>query len=56
MMNSNEKNINRTLFNKILVSVLSQEKTNVKTKKKSDKEMVEVIRKIIQTEVDNNDN
>ena len=58
MMNSNEnkKQLDEQLLNKLKVSIFIQEKNNAKTKKKTDKEMIETIRKIIQTEVDKNDN
>lgn len=57
-MNSNEekKQLDEQLLNKLKISVFLQEKNNVKTKKKSDTEMVETIRKIIMMEVDKNDN
>lgn len=57
-MNSNEnkKQLDEQLLNKLKVSIFIQEKNNAKTKKKTDKEMIETIRKIIQTEVDKNDN
>ena len=53
-MNSNDND--EQLLNKLKVSIFVQEKNNAKTKKKTDKEMIETIRKIIQTEVDKNDN
>ena len=58
MMNSNEnkKQLDEQLLNKLKVSIFIQEKNNVKNKKKTDKEMIDTIRKIIQTEVDKNDN
>lgn len=58
MMNSNDnkKQLDEQLLNKLKVSIFIQEKNNAKTKKKTDKEMIETIRKIIQTEVDKNDN
>ena len=59
MMNSNDNNkkqLDEQLLNKLKVSIFIQEKNNAKTKKKTDKEMIETIRKIIQTEVDKNDN
>ena len=58
MMNSNEnkKQLDGQLLNKLKVSIFIQEKNNVKNKKKTDKEMIDTIRKIIQTEVDKNDN
>ena len=58
MMNSNDNNklLNENLLNKLKVSIFIQEKNNVKNKKKTDKEMIDTIRKIIQTEVDKNDN
>ena len=57
-MNSNEnkKQLDEQLLNKLKVSIFIQEKNNVKNKKKTDKEMIDTIRKIIQTEVDKNDN
>ena len=57
-MNSNEnkKQLDGQLLNKLKVSIFIQEKNNVKNKKKTDKEMIDTIRKIIQTEVDKNDN
>ena len=57
-MNSNDNNklLNENLLNKLKVSIFIQEKNNVKNKKKTDKEMIDTIRKIIQTEVDKNDN
>lgn len=57
-MNSNEnkKQLDEQLLNKLKVSVFIQEKNNVKNKKKTDKEMIDTIRKIIQAEVDKNDN
>lgn len=57
MMSSNdEKQLDEQLLNKLKVSIFIQEKNNAKTKKKSEKEMIETIRKIIQTEVDKNVN
>ena len=58
MMSSNgdKKQLDEQLLIKLKVSIFSQEKNNVKTKKKSDSEMVETIRKIIMMEVDKNDN
>ena len=58
MINSkeNEKQLNEELLNKLKLSILIQEKNNVKTKKKSDSEMVETIRKIIMLEINKNDN
>lgn len=58
MMNSSENKtpLNDNLLSKLKVSIFIQEKNNVKTKAKSDVAMVETIRKIIQTEVDKNDN
>lgn len=50
------KNLNEDILNKIKVSVFIQEKNNAKTKRKTEREMVETIRKIIQTEVDKDDN
>lgn len=57
-MSFDEKNkeLNENILNKIKVSVFIQEKNNVKTKRKTEREMVETIRKIIQTEVDKDDN
>lgn len=55
-MSSNEKDLDKATLDKLKVSIFIQEKMNVKTKKRSDTEMVEHIRKIIQTEVDKNDN
>ena len=57
-MSSNEekKPLNEDVLGKLKVTILMQEKANVKTKRKSDTEMVEMIRKIIQQEVDRNDN
>ena len=54
--NDNKKQLDEQLLNKLKVSIFIQEKNNAKTKKKTDKEMIETIRKIIQTEVDKNDN
>lgn len=55
--NDNEKKaLNEELLNKLKISIFLQEKNNVKTKKKNDTEMIETIRKIIQLEVDKNDN
>lgn len=54
--NDNKKQLDEQLLNKLKVSIFIQEKNNSKTKKKTDKEMIETIRKIIQTEVDKNDN
>ena len=58
MMNSSENKtpLNDNLLSKLKVSIFIQEKNNVKTKAKSDLAMVDTIRKIIQTEVDENDN
>ena len=58
MMNSSENKtpLNENLLSKLKVSIFIQEKNNVKTKAKSDLAMVDTIRKIIQTEVDKNDN
>ena len=58
MMNSSENKtpLNDNLLSKLKVSIFIQEKNNVKTKAKSDLAMVDTIRKIIQTEVDKNDN
>lgn len=59
MMSSNDnekKPLNEELLNKLKISIFLQEKNNVKTKKKSDMDMVETIRRIIQLEVDKNDN
>ena len=58
MMNSSENKtpLNDNLLSKLKVSIFIQEKNNVKTKAKSDLSMVDTIRKIIQTEVDKNDN
>lgn len=59
MMNSNDnekKALNEELLNKLKISIFLQEKNNAKTKKKNDTEMIETIRKIIQLEVDKNDN
>lgn len=56
-MSSNDKQpINQDVLNKLKISVFLQEKNNAKTKKKSDNDMVETIRKIIMQEVDKNDN
>jgi hypothetical protein len=57
-MNSSENKtpLNDNLLSKLKVSIFIQEKNNVKTKAKSDLAMVDTIRKIIQTEVDKNDN
>lgn len=57
-MNSNEEKnkLDEQVLNKLKISIFLQEKNNVKTKKKSDTEMVETIRKIIMMEVDKNDN
>ena len=54
--NDNKKQLDEQLLNKLKVSIFIKEKNNAKTKKKTDKEMIETIRKIIQTEVDKNDN
>lgn len=54
--NDNKKQLDEQLLNKLKVSIFIQEKNNAKTRKKTDKEMIETIRKIIQTEVDKNDN
>ena len=58
MMNSSENKtpLNDNLLSKLKVSIFIQEKNNVKTKAKSDLAMIDTIRKIIQTEVDKNDN
>ena len=58
MMNSSENKtpLNDNLLSKLKVSIFIQEKNNVKTKAKSDLAMVDTIRKIIQTEVDKDDN
>ena len=58
MMNSSENKtpLNDNLLSKLKVSIFIQEKNNVKTKAKSDLAIVDTIRKIIQTEVDKNDN
>lgn len=58
-MNSNYEDkiiLDDELLKRLKVSVFTQEKNNVKTKKKTDTEMVEAIRKIIMLEVDKNDN
>lgn len=55
-MNSNKSDLNQSVLNKLKASIFIQEKNNIKTKKKSDTEMVEIIRKLIQLEVDKNDN
>ena len=55
-MSSNDKKLDEALLNKLKVNIFLQEKNNVKTKKKSDSEMVETIRKLIMVEVDKNDN
>ncbi len=55
-MSSNEKDLNQQLLNKLKLNIFLQEKNNVKTRKKTDTEMIETIRKIIQLEVDKNDN
>ena len=54
--NDNKKQLDEQLLNKLKVSIFIQEKNKEKKKKKTDKEMIETIRKIIQTEVDKNDN
>ena len=59
MMSSNDnekKPLNEKQLKKLKISIFLQEKNNVKTKKKSDMDMVETIRRIIQLEVDKNDN
>ncbi len=55
-MSSNDKNLDQQLLNKLKLNIFLQEKNNVKTRKKSESEMIETIRKIIQLEVDKNDN
>lgn len=56
-MSSNDKKpLNEDVLNKLKISIFLLEKNNAKTKKKSDSEMVESIRKLIQLEVDKNDN
>ena len=55
-MSSNDKKLDEALLNKLKVNIFLQERNNVKTKKKSDSEMVETIRKLIMVEVDKNDN
>lgn len=55
-MSSDEKNLNKELLNKLKAGIFMQEKSNIKTKKKSDSDMVDIIRKLIQLEVDKNDN
>lgn len=55
-MSSNDKNLDQQLLNKLKLNIFLQEKNNVKTRKKSETEMIETIRKIIQLEVDKNDN
>lgn len=55
-MSSNENKLNEQLLNKLKIRIYTEEKLNARTKKKSDAEMVETIRKIIQLEVDRNDN
>ena len=57
-MNSNEENkkLDEQLLTKLKISIFTQEKNNVKTKKKGYNEMVETIRKLIMMEVDKNDN
>lgn len=54
--NSSKKELNEQLLNKLKIRIYSEEKQNAKTRKKSDTEMVELIRKIIQLEVDRSDN
>ena len=55
-MNSNDKNLNENVLKKLKINIFLQEKNNVKTKRKSDTDMVETIRKLIMLEVDKNDN
>ena len=55
-MNSNDKNLNEDEIKKLKINIFLQEKNNVKTKRKSDTDMVETIRKLIMLEVDKNDN
>lgn len=55
-MNSNDKNLNEDVLKKLKINIFLQEKNNVKTKRKSDTDMVETIRKLIMLEVDKNDN
>ena len=54
--NSSKKELNEQLLNKLKIRIYSEEKQNAKTRKKSDTEMVELIRKIIQLEIDRSDN
>ena len=55
-MSSDKRPLNQDLLNKLKISIFLQEKNNAKTKKRTDTEMVESIRKLIQLEVDKNDN
>lgn len=54
--NDNEKQLDEQLLKKLKIALMIHEKQNVKTKKKSDSEMVETLRKIIMSEVDRNVN
>lgn len=53
---SSDNKLDETTLNKLKINIFIQEKNNAKTKKNTDTEMVEHIRRIIQTEVDRNDN
>ena len=55
-MNIDNIELDKELLAKLKMKVYLMEKENFKTKKLTDTEMVERIRKIIQTEVNNNDN
>ena len=54
--NDNKNQLDEQILNRLKINIFKQEKNNVKTKKKSDAEMVEAIRKLIMLEVDKNDN
>ena len=46
-MNSNDKNLNEDVLKKLKINIFLQEKNNVKTKGKSDTDMIETIRKLL---------
>lgn len=44
--------IDNTVIKRIIMRIIVEEKENVKTKQKTDSQMVDMLRKIIQEEVD----
>lgn len=55
-MNSNNIEIDNALLAKLKMKIFLMEKENFKTKRLSDNDMTERIRKLIQSEVGRNDN